>query len=266
MSRPSTITRVTLRRVAGAPSLLLAEVGDGRWTGLATAPDRPGLAEAVGRRGAGLIGRSADHGPGPGPGEGDWLRDDADWTAFGLLESARHDLAARRHDVPLWRWLGGAVRRAVGVSGPAEEQPAGAGGPRVMDPSRWSELGADLLADRVDGLRVDPLRVGGPAGVLRIDAIARTFRVGLALASGSTLTGRALAVHLAMAATMATLPLRWTGGDAPDQAWLGPTQAYRPDGGRVIAPEAAGLGLAIDAGRLEPLVAERWSLGEDDRG
>ncbi len=266
MSQPSTITRVTLRRVAGPPSLLLAEVGDGRWTGLATAADRPGLAEAAGRRGAGWIGRSADHGPGPGAIGGDWLRDDADWTAFGLLESARHDLAARRHDVPLWRWLGGAVRRVVGVSGSTDERPAGAGGPRVADPSRWSELQGDLLADRVDGLRVDPLRAGGPAGVLRLDAIARTFRVGLALASGATLAGRALAVHLAMAATMASLPLDWPDDDPPDQAWLGPARAYRPDGGRVTAPEAAGLGLAIEAGRLGPLVTERWSLGEDDRG
>jgi L-alanine-DL-glutamate epimerase-like enolase superfamily enzyme len=169
----------------------------------------------------------------------------------GALETARADLAARIAGLPLWLWLGGAAR------------------PRVPDPlepeARLEALVADrphrpppaeLLERRADVIRVHPASVGGPAGVARIDALARVFRFALSIVVETPLrVSRELAHHLTVASLTASLPPT-AAGPAVEVPWL-EVPDHSPD------DRLLGLGLTVDRALLAAAAVSRVTVGQD---
>jgi L-alanine-DL-glutamate epimerase-like enolase superfamily enzyme len=184
------------------------------------------------------------------------------------VEVACADLAARAAALPLWLWLGGAVRRGVEIErrGPARwafargaelarEGSAVLARAAAAEPRPWSALRGTVLEGRLRALRVAPLDWAGPLGVARLDALARVFQIELGLvADAPTPLARALALHLTVSTTMASLPVDF--GPADEEA-----DAARP--ARIELPERPGLGVDVDRVELDRVADDRWAAGAD---
>jgi L-alanine-DL-glutamate epimerase-like enolase superfamily enzyme len=177
------------------------------------------------------------------PAASSWLEPSLEWAAWGAVETARADLAARVAGVPLWLWLGGdgsgnGSARAGGSLAPIAADRIGGANERG-----WQALERRVLDRSIDVVRVGPVAVGGPEGVRRLDAIARAWQLELALvAETGLLVSQALSAHLAMTLTTATPA---PGSDSAEVPWL------------EREAEGSGLGVRLDRDALAATGAER---------
>jgi L-alanine-DL-glutamate epimerase-like enolase superfamily enzyme len=291
MREPSSIAAVVASRVHDRPwRSILVEL----WTrdgasGIGRVPDSAGMLERIWRLGSESVGMSvadASRRWTRAVPEGGWLSDLDEWRALGVLETAALDLQARLRGLPLWLWLGGGWRWAVSVvirqpphfvdadplgisdaavTGLGLDIRADGGAPArfVSRPlSSWSEARNAILAGTVRALVVDPLAAGGPAGVARLDAIARAFRLELAIAAVEpSLFDQTLAIHLAVASRMATLPVQLPSLSETDLDFYTRYSDFRSPGALIARPGAPGLGFELRPDVVERHTVERLATG-----
>ncbi|MPN17591.1 Glucarate dehydratase [bioreactor metagenome] len=119
-----------------------------------------------------------------------------------------------------------------------------------MYPARFDDLGPAIRMGSVDVVLTDLHYWEGPRGVKELEAICRTFNMGVAMHSGAEF-GIELA---AMIHTAATIPTMTFAGDAhyhylTDDIIQGGLMKY--EDGCIRVPKGPGLGVALDEEKME---------------